>query len=555
MSGSRFFDQETFRNGATELRSVYMVRLFSLIFVVGIICAMAIFLTHGNLPAVLICVLLIVLMITPAVLIRMGRADAAKRLFAWQLYPVTILCAVLVGPLSQAHFVALLLPPVYGLLYPEVRTKKRLWALATLGFVICQILYEFTSPVFPDLDVPIARLLLPICTMLITLFLFYRLRRDNDHIQESLARKSSHFESVISGSLDCIISTDFQHRITNWNLQAEKVFGYREKEVLGQVWYNIVIPKDLRWIYVEGLKETARTGLNPLFNQRREILCIRRNGETFPADASVAPVRIGDRIVYHGFIRDITARKHIERKILKSNAELEQFAAVASHDMKEPLRTISGFSNLLRHQIPDTSESAEFLHFIEDAAKRMSKMLDDLITYARSGNASEDLFPVKMEQVCETVRRNLLHLVVSSNAKIDCHNLPILMGTETLYTQLLQNLVNNGLKYQLSGNQPQIDIRGKQTGSGAEIWVRDNGIGIANDKLATVFRPFHRLHSRATYEGSGIGLATCQKIMDNLGGSIEVQSRPGAGTTFILKFPQNLVVETASFSTENSVMA
>ena len=550
MSVSRFFNLKELHHAPPELRSVYLIVLFSLVYTLGVTAALLVFLSNTNYAGVATCLALIALLLIPIFLLQFQRVSQARRFFSVLLYPVTISCAILVGSLSQAHIVMLLLPAVYGLLYPCMKTRKRFWAASALGFFCCQAIYEFATPIFPDLDGPTARLILPVCVMVATLFVFYLLRRDNDYIQESLLRKSSHYESVIGGSLDCIISTDDRHRITNWNRQSEIVFGYLEAEVRGKVWYEVIIPEALRWIYVEGLKETDRTGKNPLFHQRREILCIRRNGRTFPADASVAPVRIGDDTVYHGFVRDITEHKKNEQRILKSNAELEQFAAVASHDMKEPLRTISGFSNLLRHQIPKTSEAAEFLQFIEDAAKRMTKMLDDLITYARSGNASEELYPVSMEMVCEQVQSNLLHLIVRSNAKIECHNLPVLMGTDTLYTQLLQNLVNNGLKYQVSGNQPLVSIEGKAVATGAELWVSDNGIGIADDKLETVFKPFHRLHSRSAYEGSGIGLATCRKIMDNLGGGIEVRSRPGVGTTFILKFPGKLLVETESFQAE-----
>lgn len=235
---------------------------------------------------------------------------------------------------------------------------------------------------------------------------------------------------------------------------------------------------------------------------------------------------------------DITAQKHIEHQLVAANQELQQFASVASHDMKEPLRTISSFSTLLSRRIPDQPAAQEYLHFIKDAAGRMTNLLEDLINYARADRSQEDLKPVSLERILLLVQNNLHSTIQQNQVQIESVPLPTVMGQSTPFIQLFQNLIANAIKFQKADNRPIIKIELKELGSYWQIGIRDNGIGMAVEYLDRIFKPFTRLHSHAEYKGSGIGLATCTKIVQHYGGRIWVESELDVGTVFYFTIPK-----------------
>jgi signal transduction histidine kinase len=235
--------------------------------------------------------------------------------------------------------------------------------------------------------------------------------------------------------------------------------------------------------------------------------------------------------------KEIVEKNRIEDRLQVANSELQRFASLASHDMKEPLRTISSFAQLLNRRLPPEKSTSEFLHFITDAAQRMARLLDDLISYARAGAISKETEMVDLNQVLEQVKDNLFTLVQQTNARIETSNLPILEGHSTLFTQLFQNLVANGIKFQPAENQPRIEISAEKQAENWRFTVRDNGIGISPEYQAQIFEPFRRLHARSEFDGSGIGLATCKKIIEFYGGSLELESAVGVGTAFHVFLP------------------
>jgi signal transduction histidine kinase len=235
--------------------------------------------------------------------------------------------------------------------------------------------------------------------------------------------------------------------------------------------------------------------------------------------------------------KEIVEKNRIEDRLKVANSELQRFASLASHDMKEPLRTISSFAQLLNRRLPPEKSTSEFLHFITDAAQRMARLLDDLISYARAGAISKETEMVDLNQVLEQVKDNLFTLVQQTNARIETRDLPILEGHSTLFTQLFQNLVANGIKFQPAENAPRIEISAEKLAENWRFTVRDNGIGIPPEYQAQIFEPFRRLHARSEFDGSGIGLATCKKIIEFYGGSLELESAVGVGTAFHVFLP------------------
>ncbi len=224
--------------------------------------------------------------------------------------------------------------------------------------------------------------------------------------------------------------------------------------------------------------------------------------------------------------------------------ELQKFASLASHDMREPLRTINSFATLVARRVPETdAHSHTMLAFIEDAAKRMHRLLEDLIAFARAGVERSPREAVDLNEVLANVRMNLFQKLEASRAELDAPLLPVLMGHEELLTLLFQNLVGNAVLYVRAEQRPAIKIALEKVGEKLRLSVRDNGIGIAPENLEKIFEPFLRLHKRTDFEGSGLGLATCRKIVDLYGGRIWAESELGRGSAFFVELPGEMLAD------------
>lgn len=228
------------------------------------------------------------------------------------------------------------------------------------------------------------------------------------------------------------------------------------------------------------------------------------------------------------------------RKLEHSNRELEHFAYMASHDMKEPLRTIGSYTNLLRRRFKDKINdpaAEEFMNFITDATDRMQVLLEDLLWYSRAGTQKGKVEIVDTYKTAELVVHNLNHQVNSKNAKVLIDPLPNVVTNKNQLHQLFQNLISNGIKYNES-LVPTIAISAKENETEYIFSVQDNGIGIKDEYKQEIFEMFRRLHTRNDYEGTGIGLATVKKIIDAIGGKIWVDSEENQGSTFYFTIPK-----------------
>lgn len=223
----------------------------------------------------------------------------------------------------------------------------------------------------------------------------------------------------------------------------------------------------------------------------------------------------------------------LSRDLKRSNAELEQFAYVASHDLQEPLRMVVSYLQLLdkKYQGQLDGDAHEYIAFAVDGAMRMQALINDLLTYSRVGSTAAPLQPTDSAAVVETALQSLRVAIEDSHAVIRCGELPIVMGDAAQLTQLFQNLIGNAIKFR-GGRTPAIAVSAKADESFWRFSIQDNGIGISAEYFDRIFVMFQRLHSRGAYEGTGIGLAICKKIVERHGGRIWVESEPGQGSVF-----------------------
>jgi hypothetical protein len=254
------------------------------------------------------------------------------------------------------------------------------------------------------------------------------------------------------------------------------------------------------------------------------------------------------------YLIDVTKRKRAEEEqgrlldeLKRSNAELEQFAYVASHDLQEPLRMVSNYIQILssRYQGKMDKDADEFIQYAVDGSIRMQKMISGLLDFSRAGRFVDMMTPVNLESVIASALDNLQFAIEDSNAVVTHEPLPTVVADESSMIQLFQNLISNAIKFQEAGQQPKIDIRVKKQGNDWMFSVRDNGIGFDPKDKERIFQIFQRLNDRAKYPGIGVGLAIAKKILERYEGRIWAESSPGNGTTFYFSLPVKELQPTA----------
>ena len=244
---------------------------------------------------------------------------------------------------------------------------------------------------------------------------------------------------------------------------------------------------------------------------------------------------------------DITERRQAEAnlrvtmaKLEQSNQALQDFASIAAHDLKEPLRKVISFGNMLRHKSGDSlgQSGNDYLNRMLNATERMQSLLTGLLDYSRVATAAEPFKEVDLSDLIGEVLSDLEVRIVKTGGEVYVGSLPVISAEPTQMRQLFQNLIGNALKFHRPSEKPMIQVHAStDTESGCRIFVEDNGIGFEEQYLDRIFSPFQRLHGRNEYEGTGMGLAICKKIVERHGGSITAKSTPGEGATFIIELP------------------
>lgn len=355
------------------------------------------------------------------------------------------------------------------------------------------------------------------------------------------------FRGLLESAPDAMVITNNEAKIVLLNAQAETLFGYHRDELLGQK-IEMLIPESYRNQHESHTNEYFNRPEAMTMGRGLELSGLRKDGVKFPIEVSLSPLETSEGVLISSAIRDTTEKKKAEEKLkilstelARSNTALEQFASIASHDLREPMRMIVSFVTLLRQKNIDRldSDSLEYMSLITDGSKRMMALIEDLFHYSEVGGEKHEKEKIDLNAATQKALANLKIATQESQAKITHDLLPTVLGDGIQLVQLFQNLIANSIKYRRLDVLPEIHVSAKNNENDWLIEVKDNGIGFEMDHAKEIFNHFYRLHGRSEYSGSGLGLATCKRIVEQHGGRIWAESELGKGTSFFFTVPHH----------------
>lgn len=360
--------------------------------------------------------------------------------------------------------------------------------------------------------------------------------------QSSFVEAQEHLAAIVQSSDDAIISKNLAGIIQSWNPAAERIFGYTSEEAIGQHISMLVVPERIEEIpnILERIGHGERIDH---YETRRKT----KDGRVLTVSLSISPVRnrSGSVIGASKVARDITDQTRTRQalqaandSLVRSVADLEQFTYSASHDLREPLRTVCTSAELLRASLAGKIDDgeAELLQYIISGVMRMEQLLSDLHAFTRLSSEGEKPEELDSAAVLPQVLSNLQSAIEESGAIVTHGALPVVHLHKFQMEQLLQNLLSNAIRYR-SERPLKIHVDASRTDASWKFSVTDNGIGIDPQYTEQIFGVFKRLHSFTEYPGTGMGLAICQRIVQRAGGGIWVESEPGKGSTFFFTLP------------------
>jgi len=363
---------------------------------------------------------------------------------------------------------------------------------------------------------------------------------------EALRVAEEYARLVVDLAYSAFVAIDQDGVITGWNRQSEITFGWPRADAMGRELAETIIPPQHRDAHRRGLKHFLATGEGPVLNRVIEMTALRRDGSEFPVELTISPLWLAGRQEFTAFIRDITDRKTAEEALKRSgaaleaaNAELESFSYSVSHDLRAPLRAIDGYAQALLedHAGRLDAEGQRLLGVVRENAQRMGQLIDGLLRFARFGRQAMTMAPIDMADLARAVVDELQQGGGSALSPVTIEPLPPAMGDKTLIRQVLANLVGNAVKFSRGRPRPDVRIGARPQGAEVIYFVRDNGVGFDMRYADKLFQVFGRLHRAEEFEGTGVGLALVQRIVQRHGGRVWAESVPDRGATFHFTLP------------------
>lgn len=365
------------------------------------------------------------------------------------------------------------------------------------------------------------------------------------NIERELESSETKFRKIVEEVYDGVYTCDAKGIFTFVNSGCTKITEYSEKELIGKHFLDLIVPDH---------HQEAAAFYQDQFNKRTsETLfsfpIITKTGKKKWVEQTVSLLSEKNWVTgFQCIVRDVTERVIAEiklteksEKLKRSNEELEQFAYVTTHDLQEPLRTIANYVELFNKKYVNQvdSDADKYIKFIMNATETMQILIKELLDFSRIGK--KPVFePVNCNEIINSIINEMQVAIKESNAKINISELPILKGNNTELRQLFRNLFSNALKFRKKGRVPEISISCEESSDEYVFAFKDNGIGIESQYLDRIFIIFQRLHNATEYSGTGIGLATCKKIVEMRGGKMWVESKPDEGSTFYFSMPKKV---------------
>lgn len=383
------------------------------------------------------------------------------------------------------------------------------------------------------------------------------LKLANGQLRES----ESNLQQLLFNAPDAIVVIDTQSTILYWNPKAEAVFGWATAEVLGRDLAEVIIPAQYREAHKEGMNRYLTTGKARVLNTTVEVTALNKKSDEFYVALTISPTVHNGASAFIAFVRNIDEQKknalELERHKIEleiSNRQLEQFAHIASHDMKEPIRKILLLLDLIQTdgQNAFSDRSKVYIDRIEKSASRLASMVDGVLAHSSLKSESLTLERISLNDVIKTIESDLELSIQQKQAVVKVLDLPRIEGSPFLIYQLFYNLILNSLKFTKAEVKPVIEITASELSSDAalsyglkeahqyyEIVLKDNGIGFPQVYAESIFEAFSRLHSKDRFEGTGLGLSLCKTIVEKHNGVIRAHGEENVGARFHIILPES----------------
>jgi len=351
-------------------------------------------------------------------------------------------------------------------------------------------------------------------------------------------------EEILDAMSNSMVITDLNYNIVEINPEAKKLMQKEDEILIGKTIFDLIKKGN-----IDNWKILCRAILNNKSEKHSGEFTIIKNGQPHFYHLAVNPVynKTKHKIGFLFLALDLTKEKQKEKAILsrtrelqKTNLELERFAYIASHDLKTPLRNVVSFLDLIERKVVkyNDKELKEFTYHARQGASHMHHLIQDVLEYSRVNNAIKENKQVDLNDTLMKICINLQPQLIEKNAKVFVANLPVVQGEQNHMTQLFSNLIENGIKYN-NNSSPSIKINHRSDNGQHVFAISDNGIGIEEKYYNQIFQMFKRLHTNSNYEGTGIGLSICKKIIDLYQGEIWLESKPSEGSVFFFTLSMN----------------